>query len=745
MKTFQCKLHILMRHVAVGCLCVAAAGCGRPVRPMQEDAPIVYDLGTRGELAFRDKTWTDLDLGSSDTRHVLLRGWEDPDNAPDGTPSAWTTQRTAGISLFLAETPPLTLTVTCYPYYRSYLRQGLAVLVNGERAGKFVLPRSSDFRDYTVQIPADLLRKGENLIELKARYASRRKSTAIRVSRLRLRGLDPKGPEGPALSARNDSLRQARDTRVAWRIIVPRAGYLRVRPEMHAAAGRVRGNICLRLRDARINLATYTETEREPALLDLSRWGGRRARLEFEVLGDGDITWHTAHIGGLVQPRDVNVFLFTIDTLREDRVGAYGYDRPTTPALDRLATRGVLFKHAFACSNLSGPSHASILTGRYPQSHGMLINGKRLDPQQIALQAVLQKRGYLTGSYVNFPLLQRADMMGKGFDKRGCVPGTPQSVDLSPDAHNVYARALRWVDHHWQDKFFLWVHSEFLHMLDIPEPYRTMFWDVDVAALKAACDNGGGFFPLISTKESRRLRSAYNRGRIDLTEKQIEAVKAYYDGALRLTDDFLGAFVKALARHGMDPFAAMVITSDHGVSLGQTHRVSHIGPPYDHLLRVPLIFVLPGLDVRRRTVTRSLAESVDIAPTLLSYIGLKPLRRMQGMDLTPCMTGDATVTCGKQAVFATLGYDRKMWYSVRTMDSRYALSSDEDEIMEVHPRSDAEPESRLDDEPERRDRLHRELMQWLKTTPDVARGDTEGLSSEIIEMLKKAGYLDDVQ
>jgi len=604
------------------------------------------------------------------------------------------------------------------------------------------LPRGRTFKDYTVKIPGALLRQGENTISFRARYVSRRRRQAVRVSRLRLEGIKTASSVTPLLAGEPAAFLQAANTRVCWRLVVPRGGYLKVQPHVAAAPTGLRGDVFLRLRDKRFPLASFTASSDRPETVSLARWGGERATLEFETFGSGRLTWKRPVVGGLVEPRDVNVYVFTVDTLRHDHVGAYGYGRETTPAFDRLAARGILFLNAYACSNLSGPSHASILTGRYPQSHGIVVNGSVMHRQQTTLADILGKKGYRTAAYVSFDLLQTPDRTGKGFEASILCRGKPQPVDFSTDRSSVYVRSLEWAERHWHDRQFLWVHSEFLHMLDIPKPYSVMFWEADIAEARAKVDKH--FFPLLTSGQSRKVRSGYNRGQIDLSPEEIEAVVAYYDGALRLSDDYLDAFTKALPHYGLDPFTALVVTSDHGVSLGECHRVSHVGPPYEHLLHVPLLFVLPGSGLKPGLLVEGLTDSVDIAPTLLAYLGQRVPRRMQGINLIPGLL-DSGQWALKPYACAMLGQPKGRWYAIRSATWRFFINEAGDEFLEPANPPRGTPESALDAQPAAAAELRKKLMHWIKTTPDVTSSGTEELSAEVREMLRKAGYLDDSQ
>jgi len=330
-------------------------------------------------------------------------------------------------------------------------------------------------------------------------------------------------------------------------------------------------------------------------------------------------------------------------------------------------------------------------------------------------------------------------MTGKGFETREYIAGTADTPDVSGKERNVYSEALKWVKAKRREKMFLMVHSEYLHLMHLPDPYRTMFWK------EPSSTEGKSFYPIVSEKRRSQIRQEFNRKHIDLSEEEIQSVVDYYDGALRLTDDCIAAFMEVMSFYGLDKYTAMVVTSDHGVSLGQNHRISHTGAPFDHLLKVPLIFVFPGLDQEAGGRVEGIVESIDIAPTMLSYAGISVPRRMQGIDLLPWMVTDGRpVSEVKDYAFASLkGYVR--WYSIRTEGWRYSVNLEEREYLEKDPRSDAQPVSVVKDFPEKRDELRDKLFHWVNTTPDVTARTDKHLPPEIIEMLRKAGYLDDIQ
>ncbi|MBN1270186.1 MAG: sulfatase-like hydrolase/transferase [Kiritimatiellae bacterium] len=731
-----------MRRVWTACLaCVLllAAGCGRKIVSSSEDLPIVYDLGERLPHAVAVQTWTNLDLGQDSAREFLISGWDDVRGAPDGTPARWTTQRTATVRLFLAEPTDLDLTVYCDPYTRSRQKQSLTLQVNGRAVHSQHLPRSDRFKTYDIRIPAGVLRRGENVLGFKARYVSKRHRKALRFSRLETKNLgDAAASAEPPARTKNGWI-QGPGTRASWRIVVPRSGSLQVQPAFEKPGDQSECSVCLRLSERRITLASFSSSADGPVQIDLSEFGGQRGVLEFETFGQSPVEWKGAIVRGLVEPRDVNVMIFTIDTLRPDHVGAYGYPRDTTPALDRLARKGTIFLNAYANSNESGPSHASILTGRYPQSHGLFTNARKLHPQQITLAHILGRAGYRTACYVNFAILRQGNTTGKGFENRTAVPGTPKTVTLAGLKHNVFGNAYRWTRALWQEPQFTWIHSQFLHMEDLPAPYHRMFWQSDATQTEPQSP-GRRFFPLLTETDRRAVRVAYNQGQTDLTPSEMEAVVAYYDGGIRFSDDYIGLVLEGLADLGLDPFTACVITSDHGVSLGERHAVSHRGPPYDHLLKVPLILVLPGSGQVPGGRVEGLVELADVAPTILDYLGQRIPRRMQGTSLLPLVRDPEGA--GKDAVYAAVpDVERNPYYSVRTPDGRYFMDLQGKEYLALAV-EDPAIHSVADQHPELRERLKGELLHWVKVTPDLVSKKDDAVSPEVAEMLRKAGYLD---
>jgi len=286
-------------------------------------------------------------------------------------------------------------------------------------------------------------------------------------------------------------------------------------------------------------------------------------------------------------PGTPNIVLITIDTLRADRVGCYGYSAAHTPALDALAARGVRFDQATAHAPLTVPSHVSILTGQYPARHGARDNGTYvLDSNAATAASLVRDAGYTTGAFVGSFLLASEYGFDRGFqhyDDELPTTGPLLDYDLRRSADVVAARASAWVRENAAGPFFAWV-----HFYDPHAPYTP----------PAAFRN----------------------------------LPQPYDGAVAAADAGVAAIVKTLDELGVTSRTAVIVTADHGEALGDHGEREHGLLLYDSVLRVPLIIDLPGSG--RRVVQRQVRH-VDLMPTILALAGVQSPANLVGRSLLP--------------------------------------------------------------------------------------------------------------
>lgn len=276
-----------------------------------------------------------------------------------------------------------------------------------------------------------------------------------------------------------------------------------------------------------------------------------------------------------------NVLLVTIDALRADRVS-----EKLTPALTALAERGTRFERAYAHAPLTLPSHASILTGLVPPAHGVRNNGFRLDETVVTIAELLSEAGYRTGAFVGASALDARFGLSQGFheydDRYDVAPSGSASTAFRRGARpatTVLAAASAWITRE-REPWFAWA-----HLRDALAPYDA------------------------------------------------------YDAAVSSADVALGAFLSSPAHKDVFGRTLIIVTGDHGESLGEHGERTHGVFAYEGTLRVPLIVAGPG--VPQRNVTSLAVSHASIAPTVIDLLGVTP-RAFDGPSLRPVMAGERT-------------------------------------------------------------------------------------------------------
>ena len=287
-------------------------------------------------------------------------------------------------------------------------------------------------------------------------------------------------------------------------------------------------------------------------------------------------------------------------------MSVYGYGRETTPTLERLAGNGTLFTNAFCQVPDTTPSHASMLTGRYPFVHGA-ANGIPLGDDLPVLGAVLRSRGMRTGAFVSgWTLTAEACGLARGFDTYDdtmTVAGTETARQPNERlAAQTTEQALEWLGQSEDDPYFLFVHYFDPHGRYLPPaPYDSMFPPARPGARR---------LPLDSIPAYARI------GR----ETDVDVYIGMYDGEIRYVDDQIARLLEAIEARGELEETLVVVTADHGESLTEHGMIfSHGFRLFDPSLRVPLIVSSPGFLPKGGRV-ESLARTVDLAPTILDAV-----------------------------------------------------------------------------------------------------------------------------
>lgn len=327
-----------------------------------------------------------------------------------------------------------------------------------------------------------------------------------------------------------------------------------------------------------------------------------------------------------------SVLLVSIDTLRADRLGSYGYKAAATPVLDGLAGRGLRFDQATTVTPLTLPAHASLLTGTFPGFHGVRDNGSfYVDEAMTTLAEVFKARGYRTGGFVGAFVLDRRWGIGQGFDRyfddfdlsRYEMAGGLDAAQRP--GSEVVDRALEWLREEDDRPFLAWVHLYDPHgPYAPPEPFRSRF----PATIQGA-----------------------------------------YDGEVASADTQVGRLLAALEESGRLRSTIVVVVGDHGEMLGEHGEQQHGFFVYDAAVRIPLIMAGPNVPAR---VVADQVRIVDVMPTILEMAGAETPSDVQGVSLVPLGRGEPVDLLG----YSETWYPRYHygWSELRTVrDGRYKL------------------------------------------------------------------------
>src|SRR5581483_10931386 len=293
-----------------------------------------------------------------------------------------------------------------------------------------------------------------------------------------------------------------------------------------------------------------------------------------------------------------NLIVITIDTLRADHLGCYGYKQIRTPNIDALAGEGFRFEHAFAVVPVTLPSHTTIFTGTYPMFSGMHdFADNKLNAAQPTLASVLKQQGYVTGAVVASAVLDSRFGLNRGFDLYydhfDFSRLQESNIDeMERPGNAVVDITLDWLSRNSQKKFFLWMHLYDPHYpYRPPEPYATQYRDHP------------------------------------------------YDGEIAFDDAQVGRVVRFLKQKGLFQKTLLIVAGDHGEGLGEHGEKTHGFFIYNSTLHVPLIVHLPAATPLRTRMSGDLVNLADLMPTVLQFLRVEIPAEVQGRSLLPLIRG----------------------------------------------------------------------------------------------------------
>jgi arylsulfatase A-like enzyme len=443
------------------------------------------------------------------------------------------------------------------------------------------------------------------------------------------------------------------------------------------------------------------------------------------------------------------IVLVTIDTLRADHLGSYGYARPVSPFLDSLAERGIQFRRAYAHSGITQPSHASLFTSLYPLQHNVIRNGHRLDEGFLTLAEVLAGQGFTTAAFTSTDAHFEWGGLRQGFDhydelhpkagKRLTIKDKGPDELYRPASETVDA-AVRWLRGVGAaDRFFLWV-----HLFDPHRPFRAPFEFLNELSPKTA------------GQQREHVDFLRERHHLDTgADGELQQRILLYDAEIAFVDRELERLFAQLEQRRLNARSLWIVTSDHGQGLLNHGYFGHTKQIYNVQLHVPLIFYFDSETHAGTLVEDRVVEHVDIMPTLTELIGAPDaldgqLLPIQGQSLVPLIRGRGDGYT-KRFAFAQTNLDRhkgrtrsaliteKNKFALQTLESKYMLyTAGDDEFYDL--RSDPYETRNLIDEPSsERDELRATLESLLSLLDNKAAPLL--VDEEALEKLKALGYV----
>jgi len=415
-----------------------------------------------------------------------------------------------------------------------------------------------------------------------------------------------------------------------------------------------------------------------------------------------------------------NILLISIDALRADHLSCYGYDRHTSPVLDGLAARGTRFSKAFVNTHGTPPSHATLLSSLYQESHRVGISSESAAahtiPARVAMvQEVFSAAGWHTLAVTGGGYMSAEFGFSRGFNE---YIDRARSVDQGAEILLEHLQSRGGGDR----PVFAFLHTYQVHSpYAPPEGFRRLFGDHRGA---------------IQATSEALLEIQASAAKV-LRREDFEYLEALYDGEIRYTDEVLGGLLSSLDTIGFLDNAVVVVTADHGEEFGEHGGVLHGGKLFEELLHVPLI--INGAGIHRGLVDPMLVSLIDVAPTLLSLAGLEIPGGMEGRSV---FNRPESERWEDQRVFAQYA-DRL--YCVRT--PRWKLiqrtANQRARLFDLH-RDPGELRDLSGRHPDLAAGFLTELEEWRAQRPQLDLGAQKEveLSEEKVEELRALGYVE---
>jgi arylsulfatase A-like enzyme len=466
---------------------------------------------------------------------------------------------------------------------------------------------------------------------------------------------------------------------------------------------------------------------------------------------------------GVPGPPPQGVIVVWADTLRRDHLGAYGYERATSPFIDRLAREGTIFRDAVSQASWTKVATPSLLTSLYPTTHTVKEFGDRLPASAHTMAEAYREAGYATACFSSVLFIGKFTNLHQGFEELHEAASLPDQ-ETSKTARDYVDRLGAWLEKHRDFPFFV-----LLHVTDPHDPYRPQAPYDTLFADARGIEEHERQFKEVRKQIADPLMKQFNMPSRKELEKAgfdpdayVGFEKAWYDGSIRGMDMEIYRLHERLESLGLDRRTLLVFTSDHGEEFLEHGRMFHGQNVYGHQNNVPLILWQPGLVPAGREVTETV-RTIDVMPTVLAASGIPVPAEAQGHSLwsliAPAAGGVRAAPISPPAISekAKTALDSGSpppheTASVAIVDGAYKLvhhleraaGTPEYQLFE-HGKDPLDLRDVAAEHPEVVARLVRDLDAWRKTAEAARlRPDSEaekGMSKEELERLRALGYI----
>ncbi len=310
---------------------------------------------------------------------------------------------------------------------------------------------------------------------------------------------------------------------------------------------------------------------------------------------------------------DCNVILISIDTLRADHVGVYGYEYNTTPNIDSFSNESTVYSNSYSTSSWTLPAHASMFASDMPVNLKMQSIFDKLPNSVVTLSDVLRSNGYFSQGFDSLTYVSPRWNFSKGFNSF-VLEATDSSVN---DASLIFSHASDWIARNKNKKFYL-----FLHTFQVHDPY---------CPPKDYQEKFRGSYKGSSNCIRRDEIAKNSNSKNSIPEEELRRYISLYDGEIAYTDEMIGRFLSELKKLDLDKKTIVIITSDHGEEFGEHGTWGNHGKTlYNEVLKVPLIIKAPNLKIGK---VNTPASTMDIAPTILDLLGIAKPEQFKGISL----------------------------------------------------------------------------------------------------------------